>query len=112
MARGVNKLTLIGNVGRDPDVRTTKGGTPVANFSVATNTYDPSQDGDERTDWHRITVWDRQVAFIEEHVRRGSRVYVEGELRYGQYERDGVVIPTAEVHARKVILLSNGKGGG
>lgn len=107
MAKGVNKLVIIGYVGRDPDVRHTQGGTKVANISVATNTYDPSEPGKERTDWHRVTLWDRKADFAEEHIHKGDRVYVEGELRYDSYMRDGVEIPTAELHAREVVLLTS-----
>lgn len=103
MSRSVNKVILVGNVGRDPDLQETKSGTKVAHFSLATNRR---RGGEERTDWHRITVWNRQAQFVDEHVRIGDRVYVEGELQYDSYERDGVVIPTCEIHAREVILMN------
>lgn len=111
MSRSVNKIILIGNVGRDPDIQQTKSGTKVAHFSVATNRRAPGgSDEEERTDWHRLTVWGRQAEFAEEYIRTGDRVYVEGRIEYDSYERDGVVIPTAEVTAREVVLLSS-KGG-
>jgi single-strand DNA-binding protein len=113
MSRSVNRTTLIGNVGRDPDVRQTQGGTKVAHISVATNRLVGAggESPQERTEWHRVTVWGRQAAFVEEYVRKGDRVYVDGHLEYDSYERDGVTIPTAEVHAREVILLSGLKEG-
>ncbi len=107
MSRSVNKITLIGNVGRDPDIQQTKSGTKVAHFSLATNRRPPaSGEDEERTDWHRLTLWNRQAQFAEDYIRTGDRIYVEGRLEYDSYERDGVVIPTAEVIVREVVLLS------
>jgi single-strand DNA-binding protein len=107
MSRSVNKVTLIGNVGRDPDIQQTKNGTKVAHFSLATNRR-PAPGGDEepRTDWHRLTVWNRLAQFAEDYVRTGDRIYIEGRLEYDSYERDGVVIPTAEIVVRELVLLS------
>jgi single-strand DNA-binding protein len=106
MSRSVNKIILVGNVGRDPDIQQTKSGTKVAHVSLATNRRG-SSDGEpqERTDWHRLTLWNRLAQVAEDHVRTGNRVYVEGRLEYGSYERDGVVIPTAEVIVRELVLL-------
>jgi single-strand DNA-binding protein len=110
MSRSVNKIILVGNVGRDPDIQQTKNGTKVAHVSLATNRRAPA-DGEpqERTDWHRLTLWNRLAQVAEDHVRTGDRVYVEGRLEYGSYERDGVVIPTAEVIVRELVLLG-GRG--
>lgn len=111
MARSVNKVTLIGNVGRDPDIQQTKNGTKVAHFSLATNRRAPTaSDEEERTDWHRLTLWNRQAQFAEDYIRTGDRIYVEGRIEYDSYERDGVVIPTVEIHAHRVLRL-NAKGG-
>jgi len=110
MSRSVNRITLIGNVGRDPDIQQTKNGTKVVHFSLATNRRAPAgSDEEERTDWHRLTLWNRQAQFAEEYIRTGDRVYIEGRLEYDSYERDGVVIPTAEITVREVVLL-NSKG--
>ncbi|MDZ7778623.1 MAG: single-stranded DNA-binding protein [Gemmatimonadota bacterium] len=107
MSRSVNRITLIGNVGRDPDVQQTKNGTKVAHFSLATNRRPvPGNEGEERTDWHRLTLWNRLAQFAEDYIGTGDRIYVEGRVEYDSYERDGVVIPTAEVIAREVVLLS------
>lgn len=107
MSRSVNKIILVGNVGRDPDLHTTQGGTKVAHLSLATNRRS-TRDGDEgeRTDWHRLTFWNRLAQFAEDHIRMGARLYVEGRLEYDSYERDGVTIPTAEIHVRELVLLS------
>ena len=108
MSRSVNKITLIGNVGRDPDIQQTKSGTKVAHFSIATNRRPASgSEEEERTDWHRLTLWGRQAQFAEEYIRTGDRVYVEGRLEYDSYERDGVVIPTAEIHVAEVLILTS-----
>jgi len=108
MSRSVNKITLIGNVGRDPDIQQTKSGTKVAHFSIATNRRAPAgSDQEERTDWHRLTLWSKQAQFAEEYIRTGDRIYVEGRLEYDSYERDGVVIPTAEIHVNEVVQLTS-----
>ncbi len=110
MARSVNKITLIGNVGRDPDIQQTKSGTKVAHFSLATNRRKQATEEEERTDWHRLTLWNRQAQYAEDYIRTGDRIYVEGRLEYDSYERDGVVIPTAEVHVGQVVMLSSKAG--
>ncbi len=108
MSRSVNKVILVGHVGRDPEVRETRSGTKVANFSLATNHRYPDEGEGfrERTDWHRVTVWNRTAQFAEDYVRKGDRVYLEGRLEYDSYERDGVTIPTAEVQVRELLLLT------
>jgi len=108
MSRSVNKITLVGNVGRDPDIQETKSGTKVAHFSIATNRrLAAGSDEEERTDWHRLTLWSKQAQFAEDFIRTGDRIYVEGRLEYDSYERDGVVIPTAEIHVNEVLLLTS-----
>jgi len=108
MSRSINKITLIGNVGRDPDIQQTKSGTKVAHFSIATNRRAPAgSEEQERTDWHRLTLWSKQAQFAEDYIRTGDRIYVEGRLEYDSYERDGVVIPTAEIHVNEVVLLTS-----
>ena len=108
MSRSVNKIILVGNVGRDPDIQTTKSGTKVAHLSLATNRRTQKSSGEtgERTDWHRLTMWNRTAQFAEDYIRTGDRIYVEGRLEYDSYERDGVVIPTAEVQVHEVVILS------
>jgi single-strand DNA-binding protein len=108
MSRSVNKIILVGHAGRDPELRETQGGTKVANLSLATN-HRIAANGEperERTDWHRLTLWNRLAVFAEEYVKKGDRLYVEGRLEYDSYERDGVTIPTAEVNVRELVLLS------
>ncbi len=108
MSRCVNKIILVGNIGQDPDIQETGSGTKVAHLSLATNRR-MSTNGDEpkeRTDWHRLTLWNRLAQFTEDYVTKGDRVYVEGRLEYDSYERDGVTIPTADVVVRELVLLS------
>ena len=65
-----------------------------------------SEEGKERTDWHRLTCWNRLAQFVEDHVTTGDRIYVEGRIEYDSYERDGVTIPTAEITVRELVMLS------
>jgi len=106
MARSVNRIILVGNVGSDPDVRRTGGGTPVAHLSLATNRrFRRNGEDQERTDWHRLTFWARSAETVERYVRRGARLYVEGRLEYGSYERDGQSVPTADVIVHDFMFL-------
>jgi single-strand DNA-binding protein len=106
MSRSVNKITLVGNVGRDPDVQTIASGSKVAHLSLAT-TRRILRDGayEERTEWHRLTLWDRLASLAEEYIRKGDRLYIEGRLEYDYFEKNGVTIPTAEVRVWEVVLL-------
>ena len=107
MSRSVNKIILVGHMGRDPEVRETTSGKKVANVSIATNhRVGSGEEAEERTNWHRLTLWNHLAQFAEEYVRKGDRVYVEGRLEYDSYERDGVTIPTAEVTVRELVLLT------
>jgi single-strand DNA-binding protein len=106
MSRSINKVILVGNVGRDPEAQTTSAGTKVVHLSLATSRRIPRDSAlEERTDWHRITLWDRLAEIAEEYVRKGDRVYVEGRMEYGSFEKNGVTIPTAEVQVRELVLL-------
>ncbi len=111
MSRSVNKLILVGNVGRDPEVQSTANGHKVAHFSLATSRRIPRENGfDERTDWHRLTVWDRLAELTSEYIRKGDRLYIEGRIQYDSYERDGVTIPTADVVVRELVMLGSASG--
>jgi len=83
MAKSVNRVTLIGNLGRDPQLKHTAGGTAVANFTLATNDRYKDKDGNwqERTEWHNITCWARLAEIASEYLKKGRAVYVEGSLR-------------------------------
>jgi single-strand DNA-binding protein len=106
MSRSINKVILVGNIGRDPDVQTTAAGTRVAHVSLATSRRVPVDGGfEDRTEWHRLTMWDRLAQVAEEYVRKGDRVYVEGRIEYDSYEKNGVTVPTAEVQVRELVML-------
>lgn len=115
MARSLNKAMIIGNLGADPEVRTTPGGTRVATLSVATSRSWTGRTGDqqERTEWHRIVAWDRLAEICERYLKKGDRVYVEGRIEYRQWEgKDGQTRYTTEIRAREMVMLgSRGEAG-
>ncbi len=105
----VNKAILVGNLGRDPEVRYTTGGTPVANFTLATtDRWNDAQSGEkkERTEWHRIVVWGKQAEIAGEYLRKGRQVYVEGALQTREWtDREGNKRQTTEVKALRFQML-------
>ena len=106
MTRSINRIILVGNAGSDPDVRETSGGTPVAHLSLATDRFFRQNDEEQRkTDWHRLTFWGKACDIAARFVQRGSRLYVEGRVEYGSYERDGVTIPTTDIIVQEFVLL-------
>lgn len=116
MARGINKVILIGNLGNDPDVRYTSGGSPVANISLATSeTWRDKETGDqqERTEWHRIVFFGRLAEIVDEYLRKGSKVYVEGRLQTRKWQdKDGNDRYTTEIIANEMQMLdSKGSSG-
>ena len=110
MSRTINKVILVGNVGRDPDVYETKKGTKVVHLSLATNRPPFGDEAEQRTDWHRLTLWAGLAQFTEENVKKGDRIYVEGRLEYDAYEREGVKIkeghPCTELGCSDEVLAS------
>lgn len=110
----VNKVILIGNLGADPELRYTTGGTPVAEMRLATNRKYKNRDGQmtEEVEWHRVVVWGKQGENVKEYLAKGRSVYVEGRLRTRKWEdRDGKPRYTTEVVADLVQFLG-GRGGG
>lgn len=107
MSRSVNRVILVGNAGSDPDVRETGTGTRVAHLSLATNRTFRRNGGDvqRRTEWHRLTFWGRAAETVERYVRKGARLYVEGRIEYGSFEREGVTIPTVDVVVQDFVML-------
>lgn len=100
MARGVNKVILIGNVGGDPEVRYLPNGNAVANITLATSdSWKDKQTGQqqERTEWHRIVFFGRIAEVVGEYVRKGSKMYIEGRLQTREWEKDGVKRYTTEI---------------
>jgi single-strand DNA-binding protein len=113
MARSVNKVILIGNLGQDPELRYTGSGTAVCNLSVATNESYTNRDGElvERTEWHRVVTWDKLAEICNEYLQKGSQVYFEGQLQTRSWEdRDGNTRYTTEIKAREMVMLG-GRGG-
>ncbi|WP_425154606.1 single-stranded DNA-binding protein [Candidatus Palauibacter sp.] len=114
MARSLNKATLIGNLGADPEVRSTNAGTRVATLSVATSRRWTSRAGEpqEKTEWHRVVCWDKLAEICERYLSKGDRVYVEGRIEYRQWEgQDGQTRYTTEIRALEMIMLGSGGGG-
>jgi single-strand DNA-binding protein len=114
MARGINKVILIGNLGRDPETRYTQSGAPVTNFSVATseNWRDKtSGEQQERTEWHNVVCFARLAEIAGEYLKKGSKVYIEGSLRTSDWEKEGQKHYRTEVIAREMQMLDS-RGGG
>ena len=119
MSRSLNKVTLIGNLGADPEIRSTTGGNRVATFSLATSRSWNNQTGDkqEKTEWHRCVVWNTkgsQLAdIVEKYVKKGDKLYVEGRIEYRQWtDKDGQTRYSTEINVRELIMLGGGRGGG
>ena len=119
MAGSVNKVILVGNLGRDPEIRTFPNGGRVANFSIATSeSWKDKASGErkERTEWHRISVLNEAlVGVVERYVKKGSKVYIEGQLETRKYEKDGRETYTTEVVLRpyrgELTMLDSAGGG-
>lgn len=108
MARGVNKVILVGNLGNDPDVKYTQGGMCVTRISLATTSVRKDRDGNqqERTEWHRVVFFGKLGEIAGEYLRKGSSVYVEGALRYDKYTgQDGVEKHTTDIVADEMQML-------
>lgn len=120
MSRSLNKVTLIGNLGADPEIRTTPNGSKVAQFSLATSRQWNSQSGEkqEKTEWHKCVAWNAGsrgtglADIIERYVKKGDKLYVEGRIEYRQYEdKDKQTRYVTEINVREILLLG-GRGGG
>jgi single-strand DNA-binding protein len=113
MSRSINKIILVGNVGRDPDVQLTNAGQKLAKVSLATNRKVPRNGAyEDRTEWHRLTLWGRLAEIAQEYVRKGDRIYVEGRMEYDSFEKNGVTIPSMDVIVRELVLLGAPRNGG
>lgn len=120
MAKSLNEVTLIGNLGKDPEIRSMQSGDRVANLSIATSeSWKDSATGEkrERTEWHRVSVFSQGlVKVIEQYLKKGDKVYIKGQLETRSYEQDGVKKYTTEVVLRpfnsKLLMLSGKKDSG
>ena len=115
MARGVNKVILVGNLGNDPDVRYTAGGAAISNISIATTeSWKDKNTGDkqEKTEWHRVVFFGKLAEIVGEYLRKGSQVYVEGRLQTNKWQdKEGNDRYTTEIIANEMQMLGS-KGGG
>lgn len=114
MSRSLNKVMLIGNVGSDPEIRTTPSGTKMAKLSLATNRsfQDRSGQNQEKTEWHRLTFWARLADIVEQYVTKGDRLYIEGRIEYSQTDDgQGNVRYWTDVVVNEMVMLgSTGEG--
>jgi len=118
VSRSLNKVTLIGNLGADPDVRSTTGGNRVANFSLATSRSWTGANGErqEKTEWHKCIVWNSKTStladIVEKYLKKGDKVYVEGRIEYRQWQdKENQTRYTTEINVRELIMLSGRPGG-
>lgn len=114
--RSVNSVTLLGNVGNDPEVRATKNGAKVAQFSLATTRQwkDASGAKQEKTEWHKLIVWgtaksDGLAGVVEQYVKKGAKLYATGRVEYRSYEKDGDTKWTTEINVTDLVLLGDAK---
>ena len=115
MARGINKVILVGNLGRDPETRYTQGGSAVTQFSVATSdSWRDKTTGEQqdRTEWHNVVCFARLAEIAGEYLRKGSKVYIEGSLRTSSWEKEGQKRYKTEIMARELQMLDSRGGGG
>ena len=111
----VNKVILVGNCGRDPEVRYLPSGSAVANITLATSSKrkdKTSGESIETTEWHKIVFFDKLAEIVGEYVKKGTPLYVEGRLKYGKYEKEGVTHYTTEIIGDSMQLLGSREGMG
>ena len=109
---GVNKVILVGNVGKDPEVQYVKEDVPVARFTLATSETYKDRNGEKQTntEWHNITVWRGLAKVVEQYVKKGSQLYIEGKITNRQYEKDGVTKYFTEIVANNMQMLGSKDG--
>jgi single-strand DNA-binding protein len=117
VSRSLNKVMLIGNLGSDPEVRSTTGGNRVATFSLATSRSwnSPSGDKQEKTEWHRCVVWNTKgtglADVVEKYCKKGDKIYVEGRIEYRQWQdKENQTRYSTEINVRELLMLGGGKG--
>lgn len=111
----VNKAILVGNLGRDAEMRFTAGGTPVATVSLATTEKFTDKEGQKREDtqWHRIVIWGKTAQSLHEYLTKGKQIYVEGRIQTREWtDKEGKAVKTTEIRADRIVLLGSGGGGG
>ena len=104
----LNKVFLIGRLGKDVELSYTSTGKAVARFSLATSDkFTKDGQKQERTEWHRVTVFDKQAEICSQYLRKGSQAYIEGSIRYGEYEKEGAKVYTTDIIARNIRFLDS-----
>ena len=114
MARGINKVILVGNLGNDPDTKYTQGGMAITRISLATSSVRKDKDGNpqERTEWHRVTLFGKLGEIAGEYLRKGSQCYIEGSIRYDKYtDKEGVEKYSTDIIADEMQMMG-GRGEG
>lgn len=114
MAKSINKVTLIGTLGRDPEVRYMQNGNAVANLSLATDeSYNDKTTGQkvEQTEWHRLVVYGKLAEIVQQYIKKGSRAYFEGKLKTREWEKDGVKYYTTEIVVNDMVMLDGKQQG-
>jgi single-strand DNA-binding protein len=118
VSRSLNKVQLIGNLGSDPEVRSTTGGNRVATFSLATSRSWNSASGEkqEKTEWHRCVVWNSKGSgladVVEKYCKKGDKIYVEGRIEYRQWQdKENQTRYSTEINVRELLMLGGGRGG-
>ena len=114
MAKSVNKVILVGRLGRDPELKYTASGVPFCRFSMATDdSWNDKNSGErqERTEWHNIVAWDRLAEICNQYLTKGRQVYIEGSLQTREWDdQEGNKRKTTEIRARDMVLLGGGAG--
>lgn len=108
MKNGINKVTLVGNVGEAPKVKTTNDNGRVVNFSLATNETYKDKDGQEvkKTEWHRVVAWDKRAQLIGDYIKKGDPIYVEGKLRTNSWEdKEGIKRYSTDIICDNIVFL-------
>lgn len=114
MARGINKVILVGNLGNDPEVKYTQSGMAITTLSLATTSSRKDRDGNpqEKTEWHRVKLFGKLGEIAGEYLRKGRQVYIEGRIEYGSYDKDGVKHYTTDIIADDMQMLGGREEGG
>ena len=114
MAKGVNKVILLGNLGNDPEIKYTQGGMAIGTLSLATTYSRKDKDGNyqDKTEWHRVKLFGKTAEVAGEYLKKGSSVYIGGRIEYGSYEKDGVKQYTTDIIGEDMQMLGGREGGG
>jgi len=112
MGFSVNKVTLLGRLGNDPEFRQIKDDSALATFSLATDQSYKDESGEwkSKTEWHRITAWGKLAEMCNKHLKKGSKVYLEGSIHTQQYEKDGEKKYTTNIRVKEIVLLDKKEG--